>query len=262
MALVCHLPASYLAGVAPSSRRPARPPVSPGTDPGRPQQRRRTRAALLSAAARLLAEGKAPSVTEVADAADVSRRTAYRYFPTQDQLLVEAALEGFRPIVTAALDGALPDRGGFVTDAAAAAARLDAAVRVLHRLTLEHEPLLRTMFRLTAGGGRPGSPSRGSRRLEWIAEAIDPVRHRLGKAHFQRLVSALSLCVGADALFALRDMRGLSAAAVEAVTRWSAQALLAASLAEAPDPTRGLSGGRDRRAGRPLHGTGHPEAGS
>jgi AcrR family transcriptional regulator len=189
--------------------------------------------ALLAAAARLLAEGKTPSVTEVADAADVSRRNAYRYFPTQDQLLAEAALEQLRPVVTAALNGALPDRSGFLTDAAAAATRLDAVVRVLHRLTLEHEPLLRTIFRLTAGRGMPGEPSRGSRRLEWIAEAIDPVRPRLGKARFHRLVSALSLCVGADALFALRDMTGLSAPGVEAVTRWSAQALLQASLAEA-----------------------------
>ncbi|MGH7668804.1 MAG: TetR family transcriptional regulator, partial [Gemmatimonadaceae bacterium] len=47
-------------------------------------QRRRTRLALLAAAARLIAAGAAPSVAEVADAADVSRRTAYRYFPTQD----------------------------------------------------------------------------------------------------------------------------------------------------------------------------------
>src|SRR5512140_3415920 len=120
MALLCHLPSSYLSAVAPSSRRPVHSPESPVTDTGRPQQRRRTRMALLSAAAKLLAAGKTPSVTEVADAADVSRRTAYRYFPTQDQLLVEAALEGFRPVVTATLDGALPDRGGFVTDAAAA----------------------------------------------------------------------------------------------------------------------------------------------
>ena len=189
--------------------------------------------ALLAAAARLISEGATPSVTEVADAAEVSRRTAYRYFPTQDQLLVEAALERFRPVVAAALDEALPDRAGFVDDASAAFARLDATVRILHRLTLEHEPLLRTMFRLTAGRGRPGSPTRGSRRLEWIAEAVRPVRPRLGKARFERLVSALSLCVGADAIFALRDMEGLSSGAVERVTRWSAQTLLRASLAEA-----------------------------
>ena len=192
--------------------------------------------ALLAAAARLVEEGATPTVTQVADTAGVSRRTAYRYFPTQEQLVVEAVLERFRPVVTAALDGALPERQAFGDGAAAAAARLDAVVRILHRLTLEHEPLLRTMFRLTAGGGREGVPSRGSRRLDWIAEAIEPVRHQLGKARFRRLVSALSLCVGYDAVFALRDMQGLTAEAVERVTRWSARALLRTALAEEPPP--------------------------
>ena len=58
---------------------------------GRPDQRGRTRRALLEAAARLIAAGQTPTTTEVADAADVSRRTAYRYFPSADELWFEAA---------------------------------------------------------------------------------------------------------------------------------------------------------------------------
>ena len=59
----------------------------------RVQQKGRTRQALLSAAVQLVTSGARPTVAEVADAASVSRRTAYRYFPTQEQMLVEAALE-------------------------------------------------------------------------------------------------------------------------------------------------------------------------
>src|SRR3712207_8177903 len=51
--------------------------------------RRRTRGVMIEAATRLLSEGASPSVTEVADAAGVSRGTAYRYFPTQESLLAE-----------------------------------------------------------------------------------------------------------------------------------------------------------------------------
>ena len=54
---------------------------------GRPKQWDRTRRSLLDAAARLIRAGHTPTTTEVADAAGVSRRTAYRYFPTQEQLL-------------------------------------------------------------------------------------------------------------------------------------------------------------------------------
>ncbi len=44
-----------------------------------------------------------PTVGEVADAGEVSRRTAYRYCPTQSKLLIEAALEGLRPTMDAAI---------------------------------------------------------------------------------------------------------------------------------------------------------------
>src|SRR4051812_42199376 len=59
---------------------------------GRTAQKRRTPKAIVDAAARLLAKGGSPSVDEVATEADVSRRTVYMYFPTLEQLLVDASL--------------------------------------------------------------------------------------------------------------------------------------------------------------------------
>src|SRR3712207_8674657 len=63
--------------------------------------RRRTRRAMIEAAARLVREGASPSVTEVADEAGGSRATAFRYLPTRETLLggvvvadLEAALGG------------------------------------------------------------------------------------------------------------------------------------------------------------------------
>jgi len=210
---------------------------------GRPAQRRRTRAALLAAAATLIEDGQTPSTTEVADAAGVSRRTAYRYFPTQEQLLVEAALERFRPQVEAAMQsvGSVAGRRGTGSrDVDAALARLDAAARIMHRLALEHEPLLRTMQRLTAAGATArGVRPRGTRRIDWLTEAVEPIRGRLGPRQFERLISALASCVGFDALFLLRDVRGVSTREAERVTRWTARALLLTSLAEAPGRSAG-----------------------
>ncbi|HEY2331461.1 MAG TPA: helix-turn-helix domain-containing protein, partial [Acidimicrobiales bacterium] len=53
---------------------------------GRFRQRRRTRAAIVDAASELLRTGVTPSVGDVAEAADVSRRTVYLHFPTIEQL--------------------------------------------------------------------------------------------------------------------------------------------------------------------------------
>lgn len=201
--------------------------------PGRERQKRRTRKALLAAAAELIAAGRTPSVTEVADAADVSRRTAYRYFPTPDQLLVEAALEALRPGIVEAIEG--KDSGG----ADDVEERLDRAIRALQRGAVSNEALLRTMIRLTvvapAGGTAAGASPlrRGYRRIEWIELALSPVRAQLGTGRFERLVSALTACSGIDALIVLRDLRGLSEPDAEEVVRWTARTLLRETLAEA-----------------------------
>jgi AcrR family transcriptional regulator len=200
----------------------------------RVKQKGRTRGALLAAAVRLVTAGGQPSVAEVADAAAVSRRTAYRYFPTQEQMLVEAALEGVRGIMSQALAGGDAPR----VDVADVAARLDRAVHALQRSAADNEQLLRTMIRLTvsqpsgASSARPQTPKRGYRRIEWIALALAPVKKKLGPRRYERLVSALAMCVGIEALIVLRDLRGLPADEAEDVSRWAARTLLHAALAE------------------------------
>src|SRR5688572_12816733 len=57
---------------------------------GRTRQKARTRTALLEATRELVARGRTPNVEEAAEAAGVSRATAYRYFPNQRALLVAA----------------------------------------------------------------------------------------------------------------------------------------------------------------------------
>ena len=73
----------------------------------RVQQKGRTRRALLEAAVQLVTSGAQPTVAQVADAAAVSRRTAYRYFPTQEQML-EGAHECVRRHPVVPLDPDLP----------------------------------------------------------------------------------------------------------------------------------------------------------
>src|SRR5690242_20110483 len=59
----------------------------------RGNQRLRTRKDLIAAAAHLMREGRKPSLEEVAEAALVSRATAYRYFPNVEALLAEASVD-------------------------------------------------------------------------------------------------------------------------------------------------------------------------
>jgi AcrR family transcriptional regulator len=198
---------------------------------GREAQRRRTRQAIVDATQVLLREGRTPSVDDVAAAAEVSRRTVYLYFPTLDQLLLDAAVglmssEG----VDAALD-AVPPTGDAEDDARE---RVDVLVRGLLGQAEESLPLGRRIIRLTVESPpEPGAARRGYRRVEWIERALEPLRDRLSPEQFDRLASALALVVGWEAMTVLRDVRGLDADQEAAVLTWAARALVDAMLDEA-----------------------------
>jgi AcrR family transcriptional regulator len=193
---------------------------------GRINQKRRTRAAIVAAAAGLLHQGKSPTVAEVADAALVSRATAYRYFPSQEYLLSEAALESTRK----EMDGVL--RATESSDDPSV--RLDAMVQGLQQRTVGQEAGFRALLRLSleqpfegSDGQEPGVLGRrGARRLDWIEQALAPVWDRLDQQSQERLLGALSLCIGIEAVVVLRDICGYSADEAIQVSRWTAQAIL------------------------------------
>jgi AcrR family transcriptional regulator len=54
---------------------------------------------MLETAMRLMQSGVTPSVSDVAEAAEVSRATAYRYFPTQAAMIQAAVDEALGPIL-------------------------------------------------------------------------------------------------------------------------------------------------------------------
>jgi AcrR family transcriptional regulator len=205
---------------------------SPAPTTGRPAQRRRTRSAILAAAAELLAHGKTPSVNEVADAADVSRRTVYMYFPTIEHLLLDATLGA---IARTTIDAALEE----TKDGEEIGARVERIARAIQRGALETEQEGRTLLRLTAYAAdaadaeRPSEGQRrGYRRVEWIERMLAPLRPRLDRKRFERLVSALVMVLGWEALIVERDVRGLDAEESEALSAWAARALVRAALDE------------------------------
>jgi len=184
-------------------------------------QQRRTRKAILRAAMDLMAKGGTPSINEIAAAADVSRRTIYMYFPTLEQLHTDAALG----LQTEAGMAQVLDPSKFTGDAAA---RIEALVRAVQKMSSDTEHLGRTILRLTVDR----HTRRGYRRIEWIEMAIEPLRGQLDEARFERLVSGLAMVIGWEAMLVQKDIRGLSAAEAEEASVWAARALVTAALEE------------------------------
>src|SRR5579875_3800367 len=133
---------------------------------GRAAQRNRTRRAIVEAAMRLLQSGKTPSMAEIAAEAEVSRRTVYMYFPTLEQLLIDATL--------GALSGKRIGREVADPGTEDPVDRIEALCRALSRDSGETMHLGRALIRLTVEGEEPasGRPRRGYRRVQWIEEAL------------------------------------------------------------------------------------------
>jgi AcrR family transcriptional regulator len=191
---------------------------------GRTRQKARTRGELIAATRALIEEGTpSPTVEQAAERASVSRTTAYRYFPSQTALLIAAHPE----ITTTSL---LSDDAGDDP-----AARLDQAVERFVTMVLETEGQQRTMLRLSLEASDERElPLRQGRAIGWFTDALAPLEAQLGKAEIRRLAVGIRSATGIEALVWLTDVAGLSRPAAARQLRWTAQALLAHTLAAGP----------------------------
>lgn len=185
-------------------------------------QKRRTRAALLDAARGLVAEGRTPTVAQTADAAMVSRATGYRYFPSQESLLVEVPLDEAAPTVASLFGEDAPadpeDRAALVHNA-------------LYDLARDHEAQFRVFLRgsLTRsleGGDRMRDPFRGARRAALLDEALRPLEDELPGEEFDQLKAALAVLVGIESLIVLRDVLQLDHDTARSTGEWAVRQLV------------------------------------
>jgi AcrR family transcriptional regulator len=203
--------------------------VSPKIRKGRESQKNRTRKALVAAAGALMRAGRHTTVTDVAEAAGISRATAYRYFPTQEMLLAEVALFA---------------SGGPLFPAVAASAPVPQAVGHLVRRVgawaYANEQPLRTILRLsldpTTGVRRPGH------RIEWIADALGPVKNKIDPETYSKLSNALTLMLGIDPVVVMKDIAGASREQALDALEWSARTLVEAALGNHASPGARRSG--------------------
>jgi AcrR family transcriptional regulator len=194
---------------------------------GRLNQKRRTRRALIEAASNLVRAGKQPSVAEAAEAALVSKATAYRYFPTQHSLLLEVGFEAMHPSARSLLDGASGDDPQ---------ARFETVLRAVHSYMTSEEALFRTMMKVTqerwldsADRGEQDPVVREGRRLEHIDAVIEPLRNELDGDALARLRCGLALVFGIEPIAILKDVCGLDSAEALEVLEWVGKTLIAAS---------------------------------
>jgi AcrR family transcriptional regulator len=194
---------------------------------GRSAQKVRTRQRVLEAASELIGKGHSPTITEAADLADVSRRTAYRYFSTQQQMLAEAALAVSRESI---LQIQLPRP---------VEARIDVTVRALQEFVYQNEAALRMLAQMYMQQPLAGKPMNKKdsvpprvNRVKFIESALADIRSQLPAKDYERLISALVLCMGVEAAMSLRYVRNLSSTHATEICSWAAQQIIKGALSK------------------------------
>jgi AcrR family transcriptional regulator len=205
------------------------------------------RKALIDAAIAISSRGIIPSVSDVATEAQVSRATAYRYFPSQSVLVQAMVIEALGPIWRWVPESDDPEE------------RVGRLLGFGFRRMNDYEAPLRAALRLALDqwarerAGTIGAEPRIVRgnRIRLLRLALAPMAGHLPKRSFDRLVQGLAIVFGTETIVVLKDMFGLDGPQVAQVAEWVARALVRAALAEEAAGTTAARTRRPRRrAGR------------
>jgi AcrR family transcriptional regulator len=189
----------------------------------------RTRDLMVRTAVELMQRGQSPSVSEAAEAAGVSRATAYRYFPTQSAL------------VEAVVDHALGPILRWDSGSADAVERVQDLLSSSNERILEFEATFKAALGLSlqqwaqtqSGTPTTGPQFRRGHRIDLLEKALAPLREKLSGVQFDRLAKALSLTFGIEVILVLKDIWNVEIDEMQDVATWTARALVRAALAEA-----------------------------
>jgi AcrR family transcriptional regulator len=173
-------------------------------------------------------DGATPSVTDVAEAAGVSRATAYRYFPSQAALVGAVVDQALGPILTWSSNSSDPARrvAQLMDTGLPRIDAFEATFKAALKLSLEQW----AQDRAGTLGEEPAF-KRGHR-IELLKDALSPLQGALLPEKLDRLTQALSLVFGIEVLTVLKDIWGLDGAAAQSVAKWAAASMVRAALLE------------------------------
>ncbi|EKN6002663.1 TetR/AcrR family transcriptional regulator [Yersinia enterocolitica] len=183
--------------------------------------RARTRRLLIDTAMSMYEQGAFPSITEVANAAQLSRATAYRYFPTQSALVSAMVDESLGPILA------------WQPTQSDARQRIAELLSFAYPRMLQHEGVLRAALHLSLqqwadNRSNPNNEEkliRGNRK-RLLKLAVEPLEGKLTPEALQRVIHAFSLIYGSEVFMVLKDIWHLDDAGIQDVTQWMGKAIL------------------------------------
>lgn len=205
----------------PTKRKPTKAAVQPSSG-----VRASTFKLLLDTAMELIQQdGHIPSVAEVAVRSNVSRATAYRYFPSRSTL------------ITSVIDASLGPVRSLAPDERKGRERVHELFKKTFPRFKEFEPQLRAaaqlaleQWALERAGLLEEEPYQRGHRIGILDHALEPLKADLKPGARDRLHRALSVIYGIESYIVLKDIWGLGDRELEKTVMWMADALIDASV--------------------------------
>ena len=173
-------------------------------------------------------QGTVPSVAEAAEAADVGRTTAYRYFPTQGALLwavVQEVVPTLGDIEFSSEDDPVVRTDDFIRQTFDRVREIEPVMRAQLRIAMEQWARRRT-------GELTEEPiPRGGRR-PIIDAALQPLEGKMDPARLRRLKATVGAFAAIEGRVVFRDIFGLSEREAFETARWAARAAVEQAIAE------------------------------
>ncbi len=186
--------------------------------------RARTQSKLIDTAMGMLEQGWFPSITELATAAGVSRATAYRYFPTQSELVSSIVDESLGPIqrwspkedtvgerISALLEFAYPQME-----------KHEGALRAALQVSLQQWADLRAQ-RLDKEN--KALFVRGNRK-RLVELAAEPLNGKISNDELARMKHAFSLIYGSEVFLVFKDIWNLDSEQIQNIVQWMGKAIV------------------------------------
>nr|WP_256374862.1 TetR/AcrR family transcriptional regulator [Pantoea sp. 1.19] len=192
--------------------------------------RARTRRLLIDTAMKMFDNGAFPSITEVAREAQLSRATAYRYFPTQSALVSALVGETLSPMQR------------WTSSESDAGKRVDDLLSYAFPHMLQHEGTLRAALHLSltqwaqtqSQDALPMKEKlvRGNRK-RLLTLAVQPLLQELPPESVQKVIYSLSLIYGSEIFLVMKDIWGCDNDTLQDVAKWMARAVIGQARMEA-----------------------------
>ena len=185
--------------------------------------RKRTYILLVNTALDLFEKGAMPSVSDLALEAGVSRATAYRYFPTQSDLIAATVNASLGPILT------------WQPESQNTQERIDELLTYAFPRMFEHEGVLRAALQASLQQwalGRASPQESTDKRLERgnrkdiLAMVTMPMKEEYPPEIIDKVIKAFSVIYGSEIFLVLKDIWKLNNGQVTEIAQWMAKAVM------------------------------------